>query len=200
MVESAMRHIEYFESLAFHDIVISVKATDIDAMIGNYRLLAKKCDYPLHVGVTEAGLPGYGTLKSAIGIGTLLLEGIGDTIRVSLTGDPVNEVHAAFEILKATGRRVTSPEIIACPECGRIQIDLEKIVREVQERIKGVKKPVKISLLGCAVNGPGEAAEADFGLAGGKGEGLIYKKGKILRKVKESEMVDALVAEILKDS
>lgn len=198
MVESAMRHLEYFESLGFYDTVISLKATDVITMVTNYRLMAKRCDYPLHLGVTEAGLPGYGSLKSAVGIGTLLLEGIGDTIRVSLTGDSVNEIPVAFDILKATGRRILSPELIACPECGRIQVDLNKIVLEVKERIKDCKKPIKISLLGCAVNGPGEASEADIGIAAAKGEGLIFRKGQPLRKVKESEMVDALVEEINK--
>ena len=200
MVESALRHIEYFEKFGFYDTIISLKATDVETTIANYRLMAKKCDYPLHLGVTEAGLAGYGTVKSAVGIGSLLVDGIGDTIRVSLTGDPVQEIGACFDILKATGRRVTSPELIACPECGRIQIDLEKIVKEVDERIKsnGCKKPIKISILGCAVNGPGEAAEADIGIAGGGGEGLIFKRGKLLRKVKEKDMVDALLEEVAK--
>lgn len=196
MVESALRHVEFCESLGFQDIVVSLKATDINTCIENYRLFSKQSDYPVHLGVTEAGMPGYGTVKSAIGIGTLLLDGIGDTIRVSLVGDPVEEVKAAYEILKATGRRVTSPELIACPTCGRIDIDLEKVVNEVKERIKDIKDPVKISILGCAVNGPGEAAEADVGVAGGKGEGLIFRKGQKVRKVTESELVNELEKEV----
>ncbi len=196
MVESALRHCEFLESCGFRDIIVSIKSTNTQWMIENYRLWAEKSDIPSHLGVTEAGLPGYGTIKSSIGIGSLLCDGIGDTIRVSLTGDKKLEVQAAFEILKATGRRVREPEIVACPACGRIQIDLERIVNEVQERIKDIKQPLKISILGCAVNGPGEAAEADIGVAGEKNRGIIFKQGKELRRVKESEMVDELEKEI----
>jgi (E)-4-hydroxy-3-methylbut-2-enyl-diphosphate synthase len=199
MVESALRWIEYLESLGFYETIISIKSTDVQTTIANYRLLAEKCDYPLHLGVTEAGMPPYGITKSAIGIGTLLLEGIGDTIRVSLTDDPVIEVKTAFDILKATGVRITSPEIVSCPQCGRIQIDLEKVVKEVTEKVAGSRKPIRISILGCAVNGPGEAKEADIGLAGGGGEGIIFRKGKIVQKVKENKMVNALIKEINKD-
>lgn len=198
MVESALRHCEYLESIGFRDIVVSIKSTNTQWMIENYRLWAKAADIPTHLGVTEAGLPGYGTIKSSIGIGSLLCDGIGDTIRVSLTGDKVLEIQAAFDILKASARRVREPEIVACPSCGRIQIDLEKIVNEVKDRIADVKVPIRISILGCAVNGPGEAAEADIGVAGERGRGIIFREGRELRRVKESEMVDELEREIRK--
>ncbi|HYF00472.1 MAG TPA: flavodoxin-dependent (E)-4-hydroxy-3-methylbut-2-enyl-diphosphate synthase [Planctomycetota bacterium] len=196
LVESAMRHCEWLEACGFRDVVVSLKSTNMETVIDAYLRFGKATDYPLHVGVTEAGLPGYGTLKSAIGIGRILLEGLGDTIRVSLTGDKALEMEAGFDILKATGRRVREPEINACPECGRIAIDLQSIVKRVKERIKDVKAPLKISILGCAVNGPGEAAEADIGVAGERGQGMIFKKGVLLRRVKESEMVDELEKEI----
>jgi len=198
MVESALRHCEHLEACGFRDIIVSIKSTNTQWMIENYRLWAKASDIPTHLGVTEAGLPGYGTIKSSIGIGSLLCDGIGDTIRVSLTGDKKLEVEAAFEILKATGRRVREPEIVACPACGRIQIDLERIVNEVKERIKDIKVPLKISILGCAVNGPGEAAEADIGVAGEKERGIIFREGKELRRVKEDVMVEELEKEIRK--
>jgi (E)-4-hydroxy-3-methylbut-2-enyl-diphosphate synthase len=196
MLESLLNYIEFFEGLGFYDIVVSAKATDVSTTVQSYRLIAERCDYPLHLGVTEAGLPGYGTIKSAIGIGTLLLEGIGDTIRVSLTGDPVKEVVAGYDILKATGRRVNSPELITCPQCGRIQIDLERLAREVDQRIKGLRLPIRVAILGCGVNGPGEAAGADIGIAGGKREGLLFSKGKIVKKVKQDRLVEALMEEI----
>ncbi len=196
MVESALRHCEWLEACGVRDLVVSIKQTNTQWMIENYRLWARASDIPTHLGVTEAGLPGYGTLKSAIGIGSLLCDGIGDTIRVSLTGDKAEEIRAAFDILKATGRRVMSPELIACPECGRIQIDLQKVVNEVKDRIKDVTAPIRISILGCAVNGPGEAAEADIGIAGEKGQGILFRKGREIRRVKESEMVDELEREV----
>lgn len=196
MVESALRHVEFCESLGYRRLIVSIKSSDVQTTIENYRLFSKQSDYPLHVGVTEAGMPGYGTIKAAIGIGVLLLEGIGDTIRVSTTGPPRIETRSAWDILRAIGLRVDRPEIIACPECGRIAIDLEKAVREVKARIHDIKTPMKISILGCAVNGPGEAREADIGVAGGKGEALIFKKGRILKKVKEADLVDELVKEI----
>jgi (E)-4-hydroxy-3-methylbut-2-enyl-diphosphate synthase len=196
MVESALRHVEWLESCGFRDIVVSIKSTNAQWMVENYRLWAKASDVPTHLGVTEAGLPGYGTIKSAIGIGSLLCDGIGDTIRVSLTGPKPLEMHAAFDILKASGRRVMSPELIACPECGRIQIDLQKVVNEVKERIQDVKAPIRISILGCAVNGPGEAAEADIGIAGERGQGILFRKGVEIRRVKEAVMVDELEKEI----
>lgn len=196
LVESALRHCEWLEQCGFRDIVVSVKSTNMEYVIDATLRFARMTDYPLHVGVTEAGLPGYGTIKSAIGIGRILLEGVGDTIRVSLTGDKALEIQAAYDILKATGRRVREPEIVACPACGRIAIDLERIVREVKERIRDVRVPLRISILGCAVNGPGEAAEADIGVAGGRGEGMIFRKGKLLRRVKEAAMVEELEREI----
>jgi (E)-4-hydroxy-3-methylbut-2-enyl-diphosphate synthase len=198
MVESALRHCEWLEGCGFRDTVVSLKSTNMEYVIEAYLRFATLTDYPLHVGVTEAGLPGYGTIKSAIGIGTILRAGAGDTVRVSLTGDKALEMEAAFDILKATGRRVREPEIVACPACGRIAIDLEKIVNEVKVRIKDVAVPMKVSILGCAVNGPGEAAEADIGVAGERGQGMIFKKGRLLRRVKESEMVAELEKEIRK--
>jgi (E)-4-hydroxy-3-methylbut-2-enyl-diphosphate synthase len=198
MVESALRHCEFLESVGFRDIIVSLKSTNMEQCVDAYLKFAAKTDYPLHVGVTEAGLPGYGTIKSAIGIGAILREGVGDTIRVSLTGDKALEIQAAFDILKATGRRIREPEIIACPACGRIAIDLEKIVNEVKERVKDVKAPLKISVLGCAVNGPGEAAESDIGIAGERGQGMLFRKGQFLRRVKEEEMVDELEKEVRK--
>ncbi len=198
MVESAIRHCEFLEGVGFRDIIVSIKSTNMEFCIGAYEKFAAKTDFPLHVGITEAGLPGYGTIKSAIGIGALLRQGIGDTVRVSLTGDKALEIQAAFDILKATGRRVREPEIIACPACGRIAIDLEKVVGEVKERVKDVKAPLKISVLGCAVNGPGEAAEADIGIAGERGQGMLFRKGEFLRRVKECEMVDELEKEVRK--
>lgn len=196
MVESALRHVEWLERCGFRDLVVSIKSTNTQWMIENYRLWAKASDVPTHLGVTEAGLPGYGTLKSAIGIGSLLCDGIGDTIRVSLTGEKALEVRAAFDILKACGRRVLSPELVACPECGRIAIDLKKVVNEVRERIRDVTIPIRISLLGCAVNGPGEAAEADLGIAGERGQGILFKKGRLVRRIKEADMVDELEKEV----
>jgi len=196
IVESAMRHCEWLETCGFRNTVVSLKSTSMETVIAAYIRFGKATDYPLHVGVTEAGLPGYGTIKSAIGIGRILLEGLGDTIRVSLTGDKKLEIEAGFDILKATGRRVREPEIIACPACGRIAIDLERIVNEVKTRIADVKVPLRISILGCAVNGPGEAAEADIGVAGERGQGMIFKKGVLLRRVKEADMVDELEKEI----
>jgi (E)-4-hydroxy-3-methylbut-2-enyl-diphosphate synthase len=203
MVESAMRHVEFCESLGFRDIVISIKSTDLQTTLENYRLLSKATEYPLHVGLTEAGMPGYGHVKSALGIGMLLLEGIGDTIRVSLTkgAQPnacVEEVRAAFDILKATGVQMDGPEVIACPSCGRIDIELEPAVAAVKAELqkRGIKDPIKISILGCAVNGPGEAREADVGVAGGKEEALIFRGGKITRKVPEAQLVSALLEEV----
>jgi len=200
MVESAIRYIEFFESVGFFDTVISLKSTDVEIAIRNYKLIAQKCDYPLHLGITEAGLGEYGKIKSAIGIGALLLDGIGDTIRVSLTGDPLKEIPIAYNILKATGRRLISPEIISCPGCGRKQIDLEGVAKKVERYLKAnnFTKPLRIAIMGCVVNGIGESVRSDIGVAGGKGEGLIFRGGKIVRKVKEDKIPEALFEEINK--
>jgi (E)-4-hydroxy-3-methylbut-2-enyl-diphosphate synthase len=196
LVESALRHIETCESLGYDQVVVSLKSSDVNNCVEAYRLFSEQCDYPLHVGVTEAGMPPYGLTKSAMGIGHLLMDGIGDTIRVSLLADPVEEVHAGFDILKASGRRVNSPEVIACPTCGRLAIDLEKIVHEITAKLEGCTKPIKVSVLGCIVNGPGEAREADLGIAAGNGKGMIFRNGEKLYTVTEDEMVDKLLEEI----
>src|SRR6266446_4168856 len=198
MVDSALRYIEIAESEGYHDIIVSLKSSDVMTVVEAYRLYAKQCDYPTHIGVTEAGKPPYAVTKSACGIAPLLLDGIGDTIRISLLGDPVPEIAAAFDILQATGRRVRKPELIACPTCGRLAIDLEKIIADLEKRLHGRTTPVKISVLGCVVNGPGEAREADIGIAAGNGKGVIFKRGEIIRNVTEDEMVDALLEEIAK--
>jgi len=195
--ESAMYHVRLLEKFDFNDIVISVKASDVKTTIAAYRLLAEHCDYPLHLGVTEAGTERMGIIKSAVGIGSLLCDGIGDTIRVSLTADPIREIYAARDILKAIGMS-GGVNIVSCPTCGRTQIDLIGLAGRVEEATRGVEKNIKIAVMGCAVNGPGEAREADLGVAGGKGEGLIFRKGEILRKVPESEIVAELMKEIEK--
>ncbi|MDX2036657.1 MAG: flavodoxin-dependent (E)-4-hydroxy-3-methylbut-2-enyl-diphosphate synthase [Isosphaeraceae bacterium] len=196
MVESALRHIETAEKLGYHDMIISLKASHVPTAVACYSLYAKQADYPTHVGITEAGSREYGTLKSAAGIGAILLQGIGDTIRVSLLGDPVPEIAAGFDILRATDRRVTRPEVVACPTCGRLDIDLERIVAEVEAKMAHLKNPLRISILGCLVNGFGEAKEADIGIAAGAGKGIIFKRGVPIRHVKEAEMVEALLEEV----
>jgi (E)-4-hydroxy-3-methylbut-2-enyl-diphosphate synthase len=196
LYESAMRHVEICDSFDFHDIVISVKSTDVRLMIEAYRLVAARTDIPLHLGVTEAGLTRVGTVKSSVGIGTLLAEGIGDTIRVSLTDEPVKEVEVGKEILRSLGLASRNVELIACPTCGRLEVDLFGIMRQLEERLAGIKKPIKIAVLGCVVNGPGEASEADIGIAAGKGVAILYRKGQMIRKVKESEIVDTIVEEV----
>lgn len=198
LVESAMRHVELLENHNFHEIIISIKSSDVMTMMNSYRLLSETVDYPLHLGVTEAGTPWRGTIKSAIGIGGLLSEGIGDTIRVSLTGDSIDEIKVGREILKATGHLKEGIEFVSCPTCGRTQIDLIGIANQVEEALKDSKKNIKVAVMGCVVNGPGEAREADIGIAGGNGFGLIFKKGLIIRKVKEEELVVALLEEIEK--
>lgn len=198
MVEGALRHVQILEEEGFHDIVISVKSTDVPMMVKANRMLSQKVDYPLHLGVTEAGTLYRGTIKSAIGIGALLLDGIGDTIRVSLTDDPLKEVTAAKEILSSTGMRSYGPTLISCPTCGRTQVNLIEMAREVEEKIKKFSKPIKVAVMGCAVNGPGEAREADFGIAGGKGLGHVFRKGKIICTVPENELIDRLMQEIEK--
>ncbi len=198
LVESALRHVEIAQDFGFDDIIISVKSTDVRLMIEAYRMLADRVDFPLHLGVTEAGLPGTGIIKSAVGIGTLLAEGIGDTIRVSLTDEPEREVEVGKEILRSLGLAQRSVEIIACPTCGRIEVDLFRISRELEEAVRqaGIRKPVKIALLGCVVNGPGEASEADIGIAAGRGVAILYRKGKVIRRVREEEIVSAILQEL----
>ena len=198
LVESALKHVRILERYDFHDIVISIKASSVPFSIAAYSLLSQKVDYPLHVGITEAGTVWGGTVKSAVGIGSILAMGIGDTIRVSLTGDPVEEIKAAKEILKSLELRKFGIEFVSCPTCGRTQIDLVSIASQVEEKCRKINKNIKVAVMGCVVNGPGEAREADIGIAGGKGEGLIFKKGEIIKKVPENELIDALMAEIEK--
>ncbi|MBY0514388.1 MAG: flavodoxin-dependent (E)-4-hydroxy-3-methylbut-2-enyl-diphosphate synthase [Gemmataceae bacterium] len=196
MVESALRYIEVAESEGYRDIIVSLKSSDILVAVEAYRLFAKLADYPTHIGITEAGKPPYAVTKSAAGLAPLLLDGIGDTVRISLLGDPVPEIAAAFDILQATQRRVRRPELIACPTCGRLAIDLEKIVAELENRLSGRRLPVKISVLGCVVNGPGEAKEADIGIAAGNGQGMIFRNGEMVRRVPEEQIVDGLMEEL----
>jgi (E)-4-hydroxy-3-methylbut-2-enyl-diphosphate synthase len=196
MVESALRHIETAERLGYRQIIVSLKASHVPTAVECYTQFAAQSDYPTHVGITEAGSKEYGTLKSSAGIGAILLRGIGDTIRVSLLGDPVPEVAAAFDILRACDRRVNKPEVVACPTCGRLDIDLERIVAEVEARMAHLKDPLRISILGCLVNGFGEAKESDLGIAAGAGKGIIFKKGVPIRHVKEADMVQALLEEV----
>jgi (E)-4-hydroxy-3-methylbut-2-enyl-diphosphate synthase len=196
MVDSALRYIEIAESEGYHDMIVSLKSSDVLTVVEAYRLYAKQCDYPTHIGVTEAGKAPYAVTKSACGLAPILLDGIGDTIRISLLGDPVPEIAAAFDILQATQRRVRKPELIACPTCGRLEIDLEAIIAQLEQRLAGRTTAIKISVLGCVVNGPGEAREADLGIAAGKGKGVIFKRGEIVRHVLEKDMVDALLEEV----
>ena len=196
LVESALNHVRILEAVDFNDIVISIKSSDVKMMIDAYRLMSEKVDYPLHLGVTESGTPFRGTIKSSIGIGTLLAEGIGDTIRVSLTSDPVEEIKVAKEMLKALGLRKGGLEFVSCPTCGRTQIKLIEIANEVEKRLEGINKDIKVAVMGCIVNGPGEAREADIGIAGGKGEGIIFKKGQIIKKCKEEDLIEELMKEI----
>jgi len=196
MVESAMRHVKILEEVDFHDIVISLKASDVLRTIDAYRLIASRVDYPLHLGVTEAGTAFTGTIKSAVALGVLLAEGIGDTIRVSLTDDPVREVRAGYEILKSLGLRSYGPTVISCPTCGRCKIDLIRIAQEVEAKVSDIKEPLKIAVMGCIVNGPGEAREADIGIAGGKGKGILFKKGVKVCSVPEEKLVEVLMEEV----
>ena len=198
LVDSAMGHVALLNKFDFDDICISVKCSSVPLTMAAYRLLSERCDYPLHLGVTEAGTPSMGLVKSAMGIGGLLCLGIGDTLRVTLTADPVEEVYAAKKILQAAGLRQEGPNIIACPTCGRTNIDLIPLAEEVERRLEDCKKPITVAVMGCAVNGPGEAAAADVGIAGGKGEGLLFRKGEILRKVPQEQLIEALMEEIEK--
>ncbi len=196
LVESAMGHVALLNQFDFDDICISVKCSSVPLTMAAYRLLSERCHYPLHLGVTEAGTPSMGMVKSAMGIGGLLCMGIGDTLRVTLTADPVEEIYAAKKILRAAGLRQDGPNLIACPTCGRTNIDLIPMAEEVERRLLDCNKPITVAVMGCAVNGPGEASAADVGIAGGVGEGLLFRKGQILRKVPQEQLVDALMAEI----
>lgn len=196
LAESALSHAALLEKFDFTDICISVKCSSVPVTMGAYRLLSERCSYPLHLGVTEAGTPSMGMIKSAMGIGGLLCLGVGDTLRVTLTADPVEEIYAAKKILAAAGLRREGPDLIACPTCGRTNIDLIPMAEEVERRLADCRKPITVAVMGCAVNGPGEASAADVGIAGGKGEGLIFRRGKILRKVPQERLVDELMREI----
>ena len=196
LVESALQHVRILEQQGFYDMKISLKAHDVPMTLAAYRLMSEKVDYPLHLGITEAGTPNTGIIKSAVGIGSLLAEGIGDTFRISLTGDPVVEVKVANEILKALGLKEYGPTLVACPTCGRTSIDLPAIAAQVEKKLEGITEPIEVAVMGCVVNGPGEARGADVGIAGGKGEGLVFRKGEIVRKVPESELVTELFKEI----
>ncbi len=195
MAESALGHIRILEELNFDAIKVSLKASNIRRTVEGYRILAAQVDYPMHIGITEAGTTWAGTIKSAAGLAVLLYEGIGDTLRVSLTGDPVEEVRVGYEILKALELRSRGPVFVSCPTCGRCQVDLIKVAEEVERRLADYPDPIHIAVMGCVVNGPGEAREADLGVAGGKGQGLLFRKGEVLRKVPEAELADALVEE-----
>lgn len=196
MVESALSHIKILEDLDFHDIIVSMKASDVDLAVEAYEKAARAFDYPLHLGITESGTQFAGSIKSAAGLGTILHKGIGNTVRVSLSADPVEEIKVARELLKTFGLASNAATLIACPTCGRIQIDLINIANEVEEYIAKIKAPLKVAVLGCAVNGPGEAREADIGIAGGKGQGLLFRHGEIIRKVPEETMVEELKKEV----
>ncbi|MBQ1416192.1 MAG: flavodoxin-dependent (E)-4-hydroxy-3-methylbut-2-enyl-diphosphate synthase [Selenomonas sp.] len=196
LVESAMQHVKILEDLDFHDLKISLKAHDVPLTLAAYRLMSRTVDYPLHLGITEAGTVNTGIIKSAVGIGALLSEGIGDTFRISLTGDPVVEVKVANEILKSLGLKEYGPTLVACPTCGRTSIDLPAIAEQVEKKLAGIKDPIDVAVMGCVVNGPGEARGADVGIAGGNGEGLIFRKGEIIRKVPEDKLVEELFKEI----
>lgn len=196
MVESALRHVRLLEKHDFYDIKLSLKANDVPMTIKAYQLMSETVDYPLHLGITEAGTVSSGTIKSAVGIGALLAQGIGDTVRVSLTGDPVEEVKVAAEILKALNLRQYGPTLVSCPTCGRTQINLVSIAEAVEKRLASIKKPIKVAVMGCVVNGPGEAREADIGIAGGREFGLIFRKGEIVKKVPEDKLLEELFKEI----
>ena len=195
LVESALNHARLLERFDFENIVISIKSSDVRRMIKSYRLASEKCNYPLHLGVTEAGTERMGLIKSAVGIGSLLCDGIGETIRVSLTDDPIKEIEAAKDILKCIGKR-KGVQFVSCPTCGRTKINLVKVANEVEKAVKNIDKDIKVAVMGCVVNGPGEAREADIGIAGGDGCAVIFKKGEVLRKIKEEDIVSELLKEI----
>ncbi len=196
LVESALYHVSLLEKFDFYDTVISMKSSDVQTMVEAYRLAAERCDYPLHLGVTEAGTERMGLIKSSAGLGALLMDGIGDTVRVSLTADPVREVYAARDILRALDIRRDGVQFVSCPTCGRTRVNLIKLAEEAQEALKDVNKNIKVAIMGCVVNGPGEAREADIGIAGGVGCGIIFKKGEVLRKVPEDKLLESLLEEI----
>lgn len=196
MVEAALEHVRILEAMDYYDMKISIKATDVPLMIEAYQKLSAKVNYPLHLGVTEAGTIRQGTVKSSIGIGSLLAQGIGDTLRVSLTGDPIHEVEVGKTILSSLGLRTYGATMISCPTCGRCRVNLFKMAEIVEERLKSIKEPIRVAVMGCVVNGPGEAREADFGIAGGDGRGIVFRKGETIKTVDESELVDALFHEI----
>ncbi len=198
LVFSAMEHIKILEELDYRNIKISLKTTDVELTVKTYEKIAEMVDYPLHLGITEAGTVWSGTIKSAVGIGAMLLKGIGDTLRVSLTGDPVEEIRVGKQILRTVGLLKDGVEIISCPTCGRTQIDLIDLANKAEEKLQHIKKPLKVAIMGCAVNGPGEAREADIGIAGGQGIGLIFKKGEIIKRVKEEDLLDELLKEVEK--
>jgi (E)-4-hydroxy-3-methylbut-2-enyl-diphosphate synthase len=195
-VESAERNISILEEMNFTNLKVSLKGSDVLTTVDAYRLFSEKYDYPLHIGVSEAGPPSTGIIKSSVGCGLLLSEGIGDTIRVSLTAEPEEEVRVAYEILKSLGLRKKGVEIVSCPTCGRCGINLRGLAAEVECRLRKIDKPMKIAVMGCIVNGPGEAREADFGIAGGKGRGVLFRKGIIIKKLKENELLEALLKEV----
>ena len=196
LVESAVRSIKILEEMDFTNLKVSLKGSDVPTTVGAYRLFSEQFDYPLHIGISEAGPPFTGTIKSSVGLGILLSEGIGDTIRVSLTAEPEEEVRVAYEILKSLGLRKKGAEIISCPTCGRCEINLREIATEVESRLREIDKPMKVAVMGCVVNGPGEAREADFGIAGGKGIGILFRKGKIIKRIKEEDLLNELMNEI----
>lgn len=199
IVESAERHIQILEGLGFENIKVSLKASDVPKTVESYRLFSKKYDYPLHIGISEAGPPSVGIIKSSVGLGILLSEGIGDTIRVSLTARPEEEVRVAYGILRSLGLRKRGVDIISCPTCGRCRIDLRGLANKVESRLRKINKPIKVAVMGCIVNGPGEAREADYGVAGTKGRGIVFRKGRIVKQVSEEELLDALLDEIKGD-
>ncbi|MFQ6093939.1 MAG: flavodoxin-dependent (E)-4-hydroxy-3-methylbut-2-enyl-diphosphate synthase [bacterium] len=196
LVESALRHVAILEGVGFDDIVISLKASDVPLTVQAYRLMSKRVDYPLHIGVTEAGTVGSGSVRSAVGLGILLAEGIGDTLRVSLTGHPREEVRVGYGILRSLRLREYGPLLISCPICGRCEVDLQTIANEVEHRLQTIEQPITVAVMGCVVNGPGEARHADIGIAAGRGTGILFRRGEVVRKIKEEEFVDVLMSEV----